>query len=336
MLGMARKTSYYKMRIGGRYSEGRKAATNLPTIKIPIWKMAPTQTTNFIPELDLNRHTNSDVDVTDKGLDIICQICQERRLTISALAEAYILNTEDLAGPEGPVDKLFDLYAHGFEQTAVLPCGHIFGHRCVREELLRQGGMTCPSCGFQMTYKDCGHAIAPAIIPISEIGSIRDTFPLTIPEGGSPSQCKECRWQAIQTKLRYALDSACVMCAQRAQAGVQPKNAQEHDAHRRQHIHHGIGDTLGGIMMLVQPDFVTRTTASSAQKAEDERDRREVSTALLKAMALTELEDTVWHDAATRQLAEDQARRHAAGVRAIEDYILGLLMDYEKNCRRMW
>ncbi|KAJ8119314.1 hypothetical protein ONZ43_g3711 [Nemania bipapillata] len=183
----------------------------------------------------------------------------------------------------------------------------------------------------------CGHAIAPAILPMGSAGCIRDAFPLTMPEGGpQPSQCKECRWRQIQVKLRYALDSECVMCAQRARAGVAPKHSLEHEAHYARHLEYGIGDVLGEIMMLVQPEFITRNTKESAQKAMEEGDRRRVNVALLKAMVFTELEGTVWNCIAMKKLTGEQARRHAAGVRAIECYVLDLLMANGKNCRRMW
>ncbi|KAJ2989871.1 hypothetical protein NUW58_g3247 [Xylaria curta] len=119
-------------------------------------------------------------------------------------------------------------------------------------------------------------------------------------------------------------------------AGIRSTDDNEHDEHRRRHIGEGIKETLSRIMMLVQPDFITRDTKESARKTAKERDRRDAETALLYAIVLTDLEDSIWRRTATRKLTTEQARRHAAGVHVIESHILGLLMDYEKKCRRMW
>ncbi|KAI0440877.1 hypothetical protein F4803DRAFT_552683 [Xylaria telfairii] len=124
----------------------------------------------------------------------------------------------------------------------------------------------------------------------------------------------------------------------RARAGVALRLEKliEHDRHRRQHVNYGIKGMLSEIMMLAQPDFITRRTEGSGQKTMEERDQRDVNTALLNAMVLTELEDTVWHCTATKSLAKEQAKGHIAGVRAIEYHLLGLLMRSGKNCRRTW
>ncbi|KAI0115856.1 hypothetical protein GGR51DRAFT_555732 [Nemania sp. FL0031] len=278
------------------------------------------QTTNFICELDQYLYTK--VDDTDPALEFICQIWKQS------------------AGSAKPLDTLVDLYAHGFEQTVVLPCGHVFGDRCIREKFLGQKDVVCPSCGFQMTYVRCGHAIAPAIIPI--IGSagsrsIRDTFPLTIPEGGPPpAQCKECRWKAIKARLRYALALECVMCVQKSRPGVPfgLENAREHDSHYARHLNHGVKKVLSDIMMLVQPEFITRSTEESARKTMEEEDRRRADTALLNVVVLTELENCFWQCAAISNISEEQVRKHSAGVRAVEWNILGMLMgDDRKHCR---
>ncbi|KAI0458310.1 hypothetical protein F5B21DRAFT_500571 [Xylaria acuta] len=211
---------------------------------------------------------------------------------MSALAKAFNPGGSPPTGSVEAPNQLSDLYVHGFERTVVFPCGHIFGDRCVREEYQEQRDLACPSCGFRMAYTDCGYAIAPAIISVSCAGSVRDTFPLTIPEEGESGRTT-------------------------AEPPI------EHDGHRRQHVNYGIKDMPSEIMMLVQPDFITRRTDGSAQKATEERDQRDVNTALLNTMVLTELEDTVWHRTATRQLAKEQMRRHSAGVGAVEYYLLG-------------
>ncbi|KAI0554908.1 hypothetical protein F4679DRAFT_579252 [Xylaria curta] len=294
-----------------------------------------TKSIKFISELDL--YLDTEADGTNTVLEFICQVCEKGRLAIPTLTEGSDVGGTHLVGSVEPLGQLCNLYVQGFERIVVFPCGHVFGDKCVREEYWEQRDLACPSCGFRMVYTNCGHAIVPAIVPTSCAGSVRDTFPLTIPEGGQiPNNCKECRWIGIQAKLRYALNSECVICAQRAKAGVQLDNPAEHDEHRSQHVNYGIRHVLNETMMLVHPEFITRSTKTSAQKAMEDRDQRNVNTALLNAMALTELEDTVWHRTVMRQLTEQQMRSHTAGVRAIEHYVLGLLMHSGKNCRRMW
>ncbi|KAI3337249.1 hypothetical protein HD806DRAFT_32403 [Xylariaceae sp. AK1471] len=296
--------------------------------------MTTMQTSNFIPELD--RYLDAKANGPDTALAVTCQVCRKRKLTISALAQSFMLIEERSTGCGEPLDQLVNLYVHGFEQTVVFPCGHVFGDRCVREKYVDQRELTCPSCEFQMTYTSYGHAIIPAIIPMRGIDSIRDTFPLTIPEGGqAPRHCKECRWKAIKAKIRYALNSECVIYVQKAGARV-PQDPIEHDVHRIRHIKYGAKEVISRVMMLVQPEFITRETETSAQRAVEEGDRQNVNTAVLNAMVLTELEGTIWHRTATKQLTKEQVRRHALGLRVIESCIFGLLMDAGNNCRRMW
>jgi len=290
---------------------------------------------NFVP--DLEAYLDANVNDLNTPLVIICKICRNRILTISALAQSLIASKEGLKECTGRLELMAMLYSHGFEQTVVLPCGHVFGDRCVRERFYNRSGLTCPSCGFKMAYKRCGHAIAAAVIPVRYGSSVRDTFPLTIPEGGEePRHCKECRWEASQAKLRYALDTECVICAAKASAGI-PVDPNEHSAHRAQHVNYGVREAIAQVMELVQPEFITRESKTTQQRARDEKDTRDVNTALLHATAMTELEGTIWYRAGMNQLTKEQTKRHAVDVQAMEDWVLGLLMDSgNSNCRRMW
>lgn len=282
---------------------------------------------------ELDPYLDAKVDDRDAFMEFICQLCGEKKLTVSMLPGALTLGGEHSTGPVVPRDQLVNMYVHGFEQTIVFPCGHIFGDKCIREKFMDRGDLACPICGFKMTYPRCNHAIAPAMIslPLRGPGSVRDTFPLTIPEGGPPpGHCKECRLKEIRARLAYALGAECAPCAQKA------GDAHGHDVHRAEHVERGIRAAMGEIMALAQPDFVTRETETSAEKTREERDRRDANTALLHVMVLTELEGTVWRRTATTQLTEAQARRHAAGFRAIEQHLLDLLLDPGMNCRRMW
>ncbi|KAI1810893.1 hypothetical protein GGS20DRAFT_149443 [Poronia punctata] len=289
-------------------------------------------TGNFIPELV----SYLDADISDPEVPsiIICQICQSQRLTISPLARSLAVSEGGLRGCTEPRDLLQVLYAHGFERTVVFPCGHVFGDRCVRDIFVEQSGLACPSCGYKMAYRNCGHAIAPAVIPVQYADSIRHTFPLTIPEGGAePVNCKECRWEVLRARLRYAFGTECAICA-RNDGAVELK---EHEAHRIRHIEFGIKEAISQIMMLAQPEFITRESTAAHEKAVEEKDVREVNAALLHAMVMTELESTIWQRAGTNQLTKEQARRHSLEVQAMESWILGLLMNPgDNNLRRMW
>jgi hypothetical protein len=298
-------------------------------------KMAFINTCNFVP--DLENYLDANVNGLNAPLVIICQICRNRRLTISALAQSLIASEEGLNGCTGRLELMTILYSHGFEQTVVFPCGHVFGDRCVRERFHNRSDLTCPSCGFKMTYKRCDHAIAPAVIPVRYSSSVRDTFPLTIPEGGQePRHCKECRWEAARAKLRYALDAECVICAMKASTGI-PVDPKEHNAHRAQHVKFGVREAIAQVMELVQPEFITRESKTTRQMARDEKDTRDINAALLHATAMTELDDTIWCMAGTNRLTKEQVKRHAVGVQAMENWVLGLLMDSgNSNCRRMW
>ncbi|KAF2967304.1 hypothetical protein GQX73_g6268 [Xylaria multiplex] len=59
--------------------------------------------------------------------------------------------------------------ADNSENICVLPCGHFFGDECIRNWVGQRhddiDGATCPKCRFQLTHKECGHEITPAIVP---------------------------------------------------------------------------------------------------------------------------------------------------------------------------
>jgi hypothetical protein len=191
--------------------------------------MTTLRTSNFIPDLD--PYLDAQADDSDKAPEIVCQVCRTRQLTISKLVRPFTLMEEGLTGLVEHFEHLtkVSFYALGFEQTVVFPCGHVFGDRCIQAKFSDKKDLACLSCGFHMTYTSCGHAIAPAFVLVKGNVCIRDTFPLTIPEGGqAPRHCKQCRWSSIQTRLRYTLNSECVICAQRARSGV-PQDPIEHD-----------------------------------------------------------------------------------------------------------
>ncbi|KAI8625315.1 hypothetical protein F5Y19DRAFT_479824 [Xylariaceae sp. FL1651] len=257
--------------------------------------MTSLQTSNFLP--DLVDYVDAQTDCPNAALDVLCQVCWCKKLDISTVARPFTLTDETF----DHLGHVANLYTRGFERTVVFPCGHLFGDRCIGEKLVEERNLACPSCKFQMVYTSCGHMIAPILIPVNGTDIIRDTFPLTIPEGGrAPHNCKECRWKDIQIKLRYALNSRCVICAQKTRAGV-PQDTIEHVVHRTQHLEHGVKEVISQLMSLIQPDFLTRHTKTSAEKVAAEADRRVVNASLLNAMVQTELDGTIWYGTATRE-----------------------------------
>lgn len=50
------------------------------------------------------------------------------------------------------------------EEWCVLPCGHAFGHRCVRQFFLWPSFRNCPTCVVPALHT-CGHPVAPAMLP---------------------------------------------------------------------------------------------------------------------------------------------------------------------------
>ncbi|RYP10709.1 hypothetical protein DL764_000499 [Monosporascus ibericus] len=276
--------------------------------------MATVQTSNYLPDIQHLLDIQGKDDAV--ALEVVCACCRQSKLDVSRSARYQKL---------------------GAERTVALPCGHVVGDRCVTRMFIRTPPpVACPICEYKMIYVPCGHFIAPALIPVNGNDPVRDRFPLTIPEGGNvPSACKECRWRTVQSKLRFVLVADCGLCRQRAELEM-PYSEAEHEAHRAQHRAFGLKDTLAGIMELVWPDFVTRETGSSADKATADADRRQATLSLLVAMALSEVEDTVWYRTPARKPSGEVTRRNAAAVNSIEKSLLSWLMGARDDSRHTW
>ncbi|RYO96475.1 hypothetical protein DL765_011564 [Monosporascus sp. GIB2] len=296
--------------------------------------MATVQTSNYLPDIQhlLDVQGNSDA----VALEVVCACCRQNKLDVS--------RSTRYASSDQPATKGLKSHRHlpryqklRVERTVALPCGHVLGDRCVTRTFIKTPPpVTCPTCEYKMLYVPCGHFIAPALIPVNGNDPVRDRFPLTIPEGGNvPSACKECRWRTVQSKLRFVLAADCGLCRQRAELEM-PSNEAEHEAHRAQHRAFGLKDALAEIMELVWPDFVTRETGSSADKAMADADRRLATLSLLVAMVLSEVEDTVWYCTPSRKPSGEVTRRHAAAVTSIEHSLLSWLMEARDDSRRTW
>ncbi|RYP75550.1 hypothetical protein DL769_003796 [Monosporascus sp. CRB-8-3] len=296
--------------------------------------MSRVQTSNYLPDIQhlLDVQGNDDA----VALEVVCACCRQSKLDISRSAR-YPSSDQSLSKDLGTHGYLPRYRKPGVERTVALPCGHVLGDRCVTHMFIKTPPpVACPTCEFKMLYVPCGHFIAPALIPVKGNRPVRDEFPLTIPEGGKiPSACKECRWRTVQSKLRFVLAADCGLCRQRAELEM-PYSETEHEAHRAQHRAFGLRDALAEIMELVWPDFVTRETGSSADKATAEADRRQATLSLLVAMVLSEVEDTVWYHTPARKSSGDVTRRHAAAVNSIEQSLLSWLMEVRSDSRRTW
>ncbi|KAK7756140.1 hypothetical protein SLS62_001732 [Diatrype stigma] len=299
--------------------------------------MATIQTSNYLP--DIEGLLDSQGDEKAVGLEVLCACCQESTLDISRSARYASSSTgddEELAGTEDPdaAHTCFPRYQkRGIERTVALACGHVLGDRCTARMLMEDAQcVVCPSCHYKMQYAACEHAIAPARVPVRGVEPVRDRFPLTIPEGGAPTACKECRWRAVAAKLQLALSADCALCFRRQQA----EDEAEHRAHRAAHLERGVRDALAEVMRLVWPDFVTRATDAAARRAVEDADRRQATLSVLVAMALSELEGTIWCRTPARPLSAESSRRHHANVASIEVQVLGWLMEVRDDSRRAW
>ncbi|KAI0480751.1 hypothetical protein GGR56DRAFT_671836 [Xylariaceae sp. FL0804] len=170
----------------------------------------------------------------DKGskvLDVKCHMCWENRLDISRHAR-------------GSPEKASLVEAFGWrlrnrvERTLVLPCGHVFGDRCVHQMMAGLGKCRnyasgavpkCPDCGYKLQYKACGHRLAPATVPVRGQAPLAGAIPLTMGEASSrdggdaaaqaaaaksarPDHCPDCRGRRIQIQLDRLLPEECTLC----------------------------------------------------------------------------------------------------------------------------
>ncbi|KAI0860048.1 hypothetical protein F4860DRAFT_234045 [Xylaria cubensis] len=74
-----------------------------------------------------------------------CDICQTRRLRLPDWIDSTAYGCGD----------------HDSEDICVLPCGHFFGHSCIRTWMNtnKDGVPSCPKCRFPLLYPECEHEI---------------------------------------------------------------------------------------------------------------------------------------------------------------------------------
>ncbi|KAI1373449.1 hypothetical protein F4677DRAFT_223809 [Hypoxylon crocopeplum] len=300
--------------------------------------MAKVQRSNYLPYLQQYLDTQSDEDGV--VLEVACGICQERKLDISKSARKFTPSSEPAAEHLERHRHFISYLKHGLERTVALPCGHVFGDRCISDLLAQGTDLGCPSCGFKMSYQGCGHIIRPAPVPVDGYEPIRDLFPLTMPEGGNdPQNCTECRWKQIRSNIRYALSDECILCRRRNSSHI-PLDLAEHRKHRERHINVQVRQALDEMVALVWPEFITRETELSAVKAATDNEHRQIQVSLLNAMVLSELDETLWYrtkaSKTTSNLTKEQQRKHSRAVASIEQCLLGWFVNFPRQLRRTW
>jgi hypothetical protein len=110
---------------------------------------------------------------------IVCEICFESELVVSR-----------------PRSNIRD------ETPAILPCGHVFGHKCISEWL--ESHSTCPTCRLKLKHTKCGHVLEAIPIHIYDILQI----PKTIPRGGWIGEtCAQCWYRTKQKEAKRLYDA---------------------------------------------------------------------------------------------------------------------------------
>ncbi|KAI0181161.1 hypothetical protein GGR52DRAFT_583583 [Hypoxylon sp. FL1284] len=324
--------------------------------------MAKIQRSNYLPDIQHLLDAQNEPDSV--ALEVECRICGDNKLDISRSAREHTLSSLPPTKHLEAHRHLPRYMKHGLERTVALPCGHVFGDRCIADLRLRGknkkpgkgGDLACPSCGQRAVYAACGHAIRPARVPVDGHAPVRDAFPLTAAEagGGEPRCCAECTWQVVRATVKFALADDCAMCRQtEAQLAVDRVPADAHAAHRARHLGAGLTRTLDDVAALVWPELATRETQAAAARRAADGDRRRAQVSLLRAMILSALEDTIWYRtralgkgggrgrgtgtaAGAGSLTKEQLRRHAQAVADIEQSLLDWLMESARETGRMW
>ncbi|KAI0014999.1 hypothetical protein F4780DRAFT_787794 [Xylariomycetidae sp. FL0641] len=302
------------------------------------------QTSNYMPDLQPLLDLQADP-APGARLEVPCQLCGRNKLDISSSARAQHLTKEVLAkclssrpgSPASPLARLAP--SPGIERTLLLPCGHVFGDRCLRARLVASsssssggGDFACPTCGFRMAYAECGHALAPVLVPVAGHAAIGARVPRT--PAAAPARCKQCRWTAVTAKTRHALGAGCALCRAQAAAGIR-HDPIAHDVHRVRHVRGECAGIVDAAVALVLPAG-DEDEEEEEEEEKDREERRQVNASLLRVLVATSLEDGVWMDTPGRPMEPKAARDHAAALDAVEECLLGWLMEAPGDGRRVW
>jgi hypothetical protein len=103
--------------------------------------------------------------LVDEVNHMVCQICDDSKICLDEKSSS-IVDT----------------------QPAALPCGHVFGHRCLRKWMRVRD--VCPTCRMRLRHSGCEHKIEPRVLDFESILSV----PKTMPEGGRVGEyCRGCQ-----------------------------------------------------------------------------------------------------------------------------------------------
>lgn len=108
------------------------------------------------------------------------------------------------------------------EKWCALPCGHRFGHRCLRALLAHRRLRHCPTCN-ESVARVCGHPVAPAPVRVTGVGVLvevrRVAQGLQVQMG---IECGFCKDQRAKCE-----DAAKVLAALDIKADEEPSNTNE-------------------------------------------------------------------------------------------------------------
>ncbi|ORY65791.1 uncharacterized protein BCR38DRAFT_511268 [Pseudomassariella vexata] len=142
---------------------------------------------NFLP--NVLEFFNADGDLRgNTQLKIECQICN------SGLA---IMEPPTTAEENELLDQ-----ENQKEIWTSLPCGHMFGHKCLDTWLNRSGRSdpTCPVCRKSLTHRRCGHRVELKEMQLEDGFNIRvDAGRVLGPDEDLPPKCKACQTRTSQS-----------------------------------------------------------------------------------------------------------------------------------------
>lgn len=88
------------------------------------------------------------------------------------------------------------------ETPAILPCGHVFGLKCINEWL--EAHSTCPTCRLELRHGKCGHPVKAG--PIHTLNVMK--IPRTISRGGwIEESCGKCWTRAKQEEAKRVYEA---------------------------------------------------------------------------------------------------------------------------------
>ncbi|KAI3328038.1 hypothetical protein HD806DRAFT_484814 [Xylariaceae sp. AK1471] len=88
-----------------------------------------------------------------------------------------------------------DSSSSSVEAFAILPCGHSFGHECVRIWLSSESSNgSCPSCRRSLQFRECGHDLVPRRLQFRPGFDLKKAIEeCIVGESELPERCSDCR-----------------------------------------------------------------------------------------------------------------------------------------------